>query len=135
VEAVFLLASSYGACLFSFPTKRVSSYWFCGFGARDVSPTKHFWRCFISLVFFGARSMRFGSDSCNTRLLVVVVGLLGPVVTRCGRAVLPCLVCGQHAPGSFLPGPAREGQEPLLRSQLVMIWVAGGCLLQGGFSE
>ncbi len=59
----------------------------------------------------------------------------GPVVTRNGRAVLPCLVCGQHAPGSFLPGPAREGQEPLLRSQLVMIWAAGGCLLQGGFSE
>jgi hypothetical protein len=44
-------------------------------------------------------------------------------------AFLPCLV-GGHAPMIFLSGPACEGHDPLFRSQLVMIWATGGCMLQ-----
>jgi hypothetical protein len=122
---------------FSFLTKGVSSYWFCGFlAARGVSPVRRLWLCFISVVF------SLVLDRCVWARIHATCAFLwwslasfGLVVTSRGCAVLHCLVRGQHAPWSFLPGPVREGHHPLLWSQLVMIWAAGGCLLQGGIPE
>ncbi len=92
--------------------------------------------CFISVVFSLVLDLFVLARIHATRAsLWWLSASFGSVVTSRGRAVLSCLVRGQHTPGSFLPDPVRKGHDPLFWSQLVMIWVAGGCLLQGGILE
>lgn len=112
----------------------VSSYWFCGFlAARGVSPARRFWLCFNSVIFYLVLDLCILAQIYATHASVWWSrASFGPVVSSHGRAFLPCLVRGQHAPGSFLLGPACEGHVPLFLSQVVMIWTAKGCLLQGG---
>jgi hypothetical protein len=94
-----LFPCSLSLSLFFFPFffSRVSSYWFFG------SSWHVFGEAFLVVLyqcgfFFGARFMRFGSDSCDMHLPVVAPASFSPVVTSCGHVVLPYLVCGQHAP-------------------------------------
>jgi hypothetical protein len=116
-----------------FPAEGVLGYWFCGFlAARGVSPAMRLLLCFNSVVFYLVLDLCVLARIYATRAsLWCSRASFGLAVTSCGRAFLPCLVRGQHAQGSFLPSPACEGYVPPFRSQVVMIWTAKGCLLQG----
>jgi len=86
VEVVVLLASSYGAfvcvcvCVFFFfcvSVEGVSGYWFCGFWPLVLCLRQGVSGYALTVWFsFGARSMCFGTDLCDTRLPVVVTSLL-----------------------------------------------------------
>jgi hypothetical protein len=105
MEAVFLLAFNYGACLFSFfvvslfsfPAERVSSYWFVVLALvvclrRGASGGALL--IWFSLVLDLCVLARIHATHPSLWWLPTS---FGPVVTRVGRAVLPCLVHGQHA--------------------------------------
>jgi uncharacterized membrane protein YagU involved in acid resistance len=102
---------------FSFLAEGVSSYWFCGFlAARGVSD-KAFLAVLYSMVFSLVLNLCVLAQIHATRASMLwSPASFGLIVTSRGRAVLPCLVRDQHVPESFLPGPAREGHDPLFRS-------------------